>query len=106
MSVLFWSEWGASNARSLDPKERGEHFYNYFRLFIAVFALFSMLFRTLRPQPFRVVHPQLWQNMWSKTLPGLGWRFSPPQAGKCFAFQVDWIVTLPERFCKSFLREG
>jgi len=44
--------------------------------------------------------------MWSKTFPGLGGRFSPPQAGKHFAFQVDWIVTLRERSCKSFLREG
>ena len=44
----------------------------FYNIFIAVFALFDMLFRTLHPQSFRVVHPQLWQNMWSKTLPGLG----------------------------------
>lgn len=71
MSVLFWSEWGASNARSLDPKECRELFYNIFWTFIAVSALFDMLFRTLHPQGLHVVHPQLWQNMWSKTLPGL-----------------------------------
>lgn len=73
MSVLFWSEWGASNARSLDPKEYMELFYNIFCSFIAVFTPFDMLFRTLRPQVLRVLHPQLWQNMWSKTLPGLSW---------------------------------
>lgn len=74
MSVLFWSEWGASNARSLDPKEYGELFYNILWAFIATFAPFDMLFGTLRPQVLRVLHPQLWQNMWSKTLPALNRR--------------------------------
>ena len=88
------------------PKECRELFYNIFWTFIAVFAPFNMLFRTLRPQVFHVVQSQLWQNMWSKTFPGLGRWFSPPQAGKRFAFQVKWIVTLGEELCKSFLREG
>lgn len=69
----LWSEWRDSNARSPAPKEYREPFYNIFRTFIAVSAPFDMLFGTLRPRAFHVVQPQLWQNMWSKTLPGLGW---------------------------------
>ena len=38
---------------------------------MTVSAPFDMLFRTLYPQVFHVVQSQLWQNMWSKTLPGL-----------------------------------
>lgn len=62
-----------SNQADLAPKEYRELFYNIFRAFIAVFAPFNMLFRTLHPQVFHVVQSQLWLNMWSKTLPGLGW---------------------------------
>ena len=32
--------------------------------------------------------------------------FSPAQDGKCFAFQVGWIITLGEGGCKGVLREG
>lgn len=73
-------------------------------MFPAIFALLALPFGTLHPQPFHVVHPQLWQNMWSKTLPAQTGDHSPAQSGKRFVFQLDWIVTLGEGLCKSFLQ--
>ena len=57
---------------------------------MAVSTPLDMLFRTLHPQGIHVVHPQLWQNMWSKTLPAQTGNHSPARAGSVFCVSC-WL---------------
>ena len=43
----LWSEWGDSNARSLDPKLIGNTFFTRLWRFLALFNLFHLLFDAL-----------------------------------------------------------
>ena len=47
LKMLLWSEWGDSNARSLDPKEVQNTFSGHFWHFLAISALFYLLFDAL-----------------------------------------------------------